>query len=141
VELKCDEINFNERDRLFHSHGHTLNEIFWLRHKHLERIVDAVVYTKSHEEVEEIVKLANQYNVVIIPFGGGTSVTNALSCPKNEERMIISLDLSRMNKIKWIDRKSMTICVEAGMIGSHLEAKLSTLGLTVGHEPVTKFFK
>ena len=32
----------------------------------------------SHEDVEAMVKLANEQNVVLIPFGGGTSVSGAL---------------------------------------------------------------
>jgi alkyldihydroxyacetonephosphate synthase len=50
----------------------------------------------NNEEVEVLVKLANDYNVAIIPYGGGTSVTWALMCPKNEKRMIVSLDTSKL---------------------------------------------
>lgn len=33
---------------------------------------------------------------MIIPFGGGTNVTCALSCNTREQRMIVSLDVSQM---------------------------------------------
>lgn len=43
-----------------------------------------------------IVELVNQYNIVLIPFGGGTSVSGAVSCPENEKRCIVSVDTSQM---------------------------------------------
>lgn len=43
-----------------------------------------------------IVELANQHSVVLIPFGGGTSVSGAVSCPTNEKRCIVSVDTSQM---------------------------------------------
>lgn len=49
-----------------------------------------------HDEVVKIVNLANAFDVVIIPFGGGTNVTCALSCNVEERRMIVSLDVSQM---------------------------------------------
>ena len=36
----------------------------------------------------------------VIPFGGGTSVSNALKIPKSEKRMVVSVDTRRMNKIE-----------------------------------------
>lgn len=31
VKEVCDEINLNDNDRILHSHGHTVEELFWLR--------------------------------------------------------------------------------------------------------------
>lgn len=52
-----------------------------------------------------------------------------------EKRMIISLDMHEMNRIKWIDYQSMIACIECGVIGKDLDAKLNKLGLCLGHEP------
>jgi alkyldihydroxyacetonephosphate synthase len=54
---------------------------------------------------------------VIVPYGGGTNVTQSLILSAKEKRMIISLDMSRMNKIKWVDKINMMACIEAGIIG------------------------
>jgi alkyldihydroxyacetonephosphate synthase len=32
-------------------------------------------------------------------------------------RMIVSLDMSRMNKILWVDKDNMIACVQAGIRG------------------------
>ena len=79
-----------------------------------------------------IVQLANKHNVVIIPFGGGTSVSKALECLPHEVRMIVSLDTSQMNRILWIDEKNWMACVEAGKTGQDLEAELAEKGFCTG---------
>ena len=50
--------------------------------------------------------------------------------------MIVSVDLSRMNKIKWVDKVNMMACLEAGIIGIDLERELKNYGVVLGHEPV-----
>lgn len=93
------------------------------------------VFLECHDDVVKIIKLCAQYGLVCIPFGGGTSVSGASSCPANERRTIISLDTSQMNSILWIDRENLIACCEAGIIGQDLEKQLRLHGLTSGHEP------
>lgn len=122
-------------DRLVRAHGHTLREIFLLRHGSFQRIPDIVLWPKSHEDVVEIVKICTKYQAVCIPFGGGTSVSGAAWCPTNERRTIISLDTTQMNKILWIDKDNLIACCQSGIIGQDLERELREQGLTSGHEP------
>lgn len=122
-------------DRLVRSHGQTLYEIQNLRDGIFHRIPDLVVWPTCHDDVVNIVKSATDNNVVLIPFGGGTSVSGAVTCPQNETRSIIALDTSQMNNILWVDRANMTARFEAGIIGQDLERVLKSEGLTVGHEP------
>lgn len=44
---------------------------------------------------------------MIIPIGGGTSVTGALECPSEEARSICSLDMALMSEIIYIDDKNL----------------------------------
>lgn len=136
-KLKID-YSVDGEDRLIRSHGQTLQDIHTLRHGsgHYSRIPDLVLWPTSHEEVIEIVKLANKRNVVVIPFGGGTSVSGSVSCPQNEtERCISVLDTSQMNRLLWLDKESLVACFEAGIVGQDLERVLGAEGLTLGHEP------
>lgn len=123
------------QDRLFRAHGHTLHEIFTLREGRFPRIPDLVIWPKCTEDVIKIVNLADQFNAVLIPFGGGTSVSGGLECPAEEKRMIVSLDCSQMNKVLWIDHQNLTARFEAGIIGQDLERHLGKHGLCTGHEP------
>ena len=107
--------------RYFHGHGQTFEEIYRLRFEIPERMPDIVIWPTCHKDVEKIVHLAVEHNVCIIPFGGGTNVTCALECPVAEERMIVSIDMSEMNKILWINDENSVVHVEAGIIGKVLE--------------------
>jgi len=135
IEGHYYKLSFEDKDRVNHGHGHTCDDIYKLRYGSFERVPDAVIWPDQHSQVEFIVAAANRHNVVLIPYGGGTSVSSALECPPNEKRMIISVDMHEMNRIKWIDHEARMACIEAGIIGKDLDAKLQRLGMCIGHEP------
>jgi alkyldihydroxyacetonephosphate synthase len=93
------------------------------------------IYPRSHDDVENIVRLAAKYNVVLIPYGGGTNVTHALLVNEGDGRMIVAIDMSKMNHVKMVDRENMTAHVEAGITGKDLEKELERYGVCSGHEP------
>ena len=97
-----------------HSHGASLREVWNLRYNRFDRYVDCVLYPSEHDHVVKIVELAKTYGVMVVPYGGGTNVTQALYLQRDSEtgntKMIVSLDMHRMNKILWIDKKNMLAC-------------------------------
>jgi alkyldihydroxyacetonephosphate synthase len=101
--LDGDQLGDDAELRLRRGHGQTQEEMYRIKYDQLRRIPDLVVFPKTDEEVASIVRAAGTHNVCLIPYGGGTNVSNALSCEENEERMIVSVDMSRMNRILWID--------------------------------------
>ena len=128
-------ISFEKWERLQLSHGQCANEISLLRFAEMERCCDMVFYPSTVEHIQNIVKLANKHNVVIIPVGGTTCVSNALLMPKAETRMIVTVDMMRLNKLKWVDKENMIACAEAGIVGEQLEEKLRSFGVICGFEP------
>lgn len=122
-------------DRYFRCHSQAPRDFYILKYEKFKRIPDIVIWPTSHEEVELVVKLANKYDVVIIPAGGLTNVTCANNCPEFEKRTIVSLDLTQMNRMLWIDNHSLLACFEAGIAGQDLERTLQERGFTMGHEP------
>ena len=136
IDGKVAEVTMEKKQRILHSHGHTLQELFALRHGKLEKVIDAVIFINSHAQAEFLVKAALKHNVVLIPYGGGTNVTQALMVRTEELRMICSVDVTRMNHVVWVDRENMTACIEAGIIGRDLEIELGRYGMVCGHEPV-----
>jgi alkyldihydroxyacetonephosphate synthase len=133
--LQVDQINATDSVRLRHGHGHTQEEIYAVRYDSLPRVPDLVVFPSSASEVAQLVQAASVHDVCLIPFGGGTNVTEALLCPSNEERFIVSVDMRRMNRIAWIDPVNQMACIEAGAVGRHLVDQLKQHGFTLGHEP------
>lgn len=89
-------------ERLIRCHGQTLKEIYTLRQSQFQRIPDVVLWPKCHADVERIINMADTNNIVVIPYGGGTSVSGAIECPQDEQRTILSLDTSQMNRILWV---------------------------------------
>ena len=52
---------------------------------------------------------------------GGTNVSGALECPLDEQRPIISVDTSEMDRVLWLDEENLTAHVQCGVIGQDLE--------------------
>lgn len=133
--LQPDQISLEGLPRLRRGHGHTQEEMYNLKHGQLGRIPDVVVWPDGDEQVAALVQAAIRYGAALIPYGGGTNVTEALRCRANELRMIVSVDMGRMTKIRWIDPVNRLACIEAGAVGRHIFAQLKEYGLTIGHEP------
>jgi alkyldihydroxyacetonephosphate synthase len=134
--FRADQISFDNTDRLLHSHGQTTTEeVYRVLYERLERFADMVFYCETDQDARRIVELADKHDVCLVPYGGGTSVSCALKLPVEEERMIVSVDMRRMDKIEWIDGENLRACVQAGIIGSILEEQLAEEGYTSGHEP------
>ena len=131
-----DRYSSNNKERLLHSHGQTTSdEIYKVLYSKLDSFADLVFYIESEEETKTLIDLAKKHNVCLIPFGGGTSVSNALKIPERENRMVVSVDTRRMNKIESIDEENLLATVQSGILGIDLENKLQKLGYTAGHEP------
>jgi len=101
--LKKDAIFTDHHERLMHTYDQNCMDLMLLRNGIIKRAPDMVLYPGSHEEVERIVELAHKHNVCLIPFGGGTNVVNGTVPEENESRMIVNVDMARMNKILKID--------------------------------------
>ncbi len=96
-------------------------------------VPDAAVTPTTPEQVAQIVRLANEHNVPITPWGGGSGVQGAA----NADRGGIVLDLRKMKAIRSIDHKSLTCVVEAGLACRDFEAILNAQGLTFTHYPAS----
>ncbi|KAG5668637.1 hypothetical protein PVAND_016572 [Polypedilum vanderplanki] len=133
-ELNIDH-SMNFEDRFYRGHSQSSTDIYNSMFGKFPKIPDIVVWPKNHEEVAEIVNLANELNIGLIPVGGLSNVTGATQCPSTENRTICSLDLTQMFQMLWLDDKSMLACFEAGISGQDLERVLNERGFTMGHSP------
>jgi len=134
--LTPDQITVDDRERLIHSHGQTTaDEIYQVLYDKIARICDLVVFVKTPEQVQKLVKACVKHNICLVPYGGGTSVSCALKLPADEKRMILVCNTRDLNEIEWVDTENSKACVQAGITGSELEEKLKGHGFTCGHEP------
>lgn len=82
----------------------------------LPRQVDFVVMPENVEEVQKIVKLANQEKIPIVPMGGGLTLSGLIIPVKGG----IVMDMKRMNKIIEINALSKYALIEAGVTTGQL---------------------
>ncbi len=97
--------------------------------------IDLVVWPKSTEQVAEIVKWATKCDISLYPYGAGSGVCGATMASAKDVRPKVVVDLKQMRAVRSIDRKSMVVWVEAGIIGENLERYLNQENLTLGHFP------
>ena len=90
---------------------------------------DYVVMPKTTEEVQKIVKLANEEKIPIVPVGGSLSLSG-LVIP---HRGGIALDLKRMDRVLEVNEKSRYVILEAGVTTGKLKAYLER------HHPNLRF--
>src|SRR5690349_1348689 len=94
---------------------------------------DVAALPETPEQVAEIVRLANDLNVPITPWGGGSGVQGAANADKGG----IVLDVRGLKQVRKIDEKSLTCVVEAGKICRDFEEELNARGLSFTHYPAS----
>jgi alkyldihydroxyacetonephosphate synthase len=135
ASLDPSRVSVDARVRMRHGHGHTQEDMWAIKYGLLRRAPDLVVWPESAAEVRAVLQLARAHGACVVPYGGGTNVTDALRCREDERRTIVSLDMRRMNRVLWIDPVNQTAEIQAGATGSEIEEQLRRHGFTLGHEP------
>ncbi|WP_395823027.1 FAD-binding oxidoreductase [Collimonas sp.] len=92
---------------------------------------DAVVFAESTEDVVALVRLCNEYQVPLIPFGSGTSLEGHVLALHGG----ISVDLSRMNRMLAIHAEDLTATVQTGVTRKQLNHEIKDSGLFFPIDP------
>ncbi len=121
--------------RLEHAHGQSLPDWIRLRYGTIDRIPDGVAQPQNEDELAQVLTYAQEQNMVVIPYGGGTSVVGHLDIPREESRPVLTLSMGTMRRLLDLDSTSRMATFEAGVRGPDLEAQLRNHGFTLGHFP------
>jgi alkyldihydroxyacetonephosphate synthase len=139
LQSTVQKVSLSLPDRIRHGTGHSQQDVWAIRDERTDnlRVPDAVVWPLSEDEVDALIALAKEKRWCLIPFGGGTNVTQATRCPPKEiePRPILSVDMTKMNRLRWLNEEDCLACFEAGINGRDLMAVLERRGYTMGHEP------
>ena len=92
---------------------------------------DAVVFAESTQDVADLVALAAQHAVPVIPFGVGSSLEGHLLAVQGG----ISVDMSRLNKILHIHPEDLTVTVQPGVTRNQLNNEIRHSGLFFPIDP------
>ena len=125
----------DDHDRVVHWAGKAVMDIVKTLQNRFERLPDVVVYPADEQQVAAVTRLAVERDLVLIPFGGGTSISRSLQPRPEETRTVVSVDLGRMNRVLEIDETSCIARIQAGTLGPDMEEQLNARGWTLGHFP------
>ncbi|KEK22349.1 FAD-binding oxidoreductase [Bacillus gaemokensis] len=98
---------------------------------HASSLPDVVVFPKTTEEVSKVMKLANQHQKSVVPFGVGSSLEGHV-IPYEKG---ITMDFSLMNRILEVREKDFLVKVQPGVTRSQLNKELKKHGLFFSVDP------
>lgn len=125
----------DDETRVIHAFGKGVRDLVRVRRGEFGRVPDVVVYPGSEEDVVAIVDAVVAADGVLIPFGGGSNIVAALEALPDEQRVVVSMNMGRMNQVLEIDEQAGLARVQAGVLGPDLEEQLNATGWTLGHFP------
>jgi alkyldihydroxyacetonephosphate synthase len=94
---------------------------------------DVVIRPRTEEDVAEVLSIASEHRVPVVPWGGGSGTQGG--CLPVHGGIVI--DLRSLDEVIEIDEVSMTVTVQAGKNGRELEAELNARGLMLPHYPAS----
>jgi len=120
--------------RVRHARGQSLPDWLAMRSGKFEFFPDGVALPETKEQVAELVKFAYDNDIILIPYGGGTSVAGHIN-PFESDKPILTLALTRLCRLTDLDESSMVATFGAGTPGPQVESQLRAKGCTLGHYP------
>jgi alkyldihydroxyacetonephosphate synthase len=121
-------------ERLLHARGQSLPDWIALRSGRIGTFPDGVAYPEDEAQVRGWYAYARLNGATIIPYGGGTSVVGHIN-PLPADAPVLTIDLSRLNRLIELDEISRLATFGAGVRGPELEMQLNAKGYTLGHFP------
>ncbi len=119
--------------RAGHTYGKAYRDVVRALQGDVRAAPDLVAFAKCEADVAAVLDWAGDHDVVVVPFGGGSSVVGGVEY--RGDRAAVSLDLTRMNRVLEIDPYSRAARIEAGALGPVLEDQLRPHGYTLRHFP------
>ena len=100
----------------------------------MPRLPDAVARPADAAELRALLSAAGRHGLVLVPRGGGTSVTGGVNVP-HRGAPAVTVDLARLSGLEELDETSGLATFGAGTTGPGIEAALGERGFTLGHFP------
>ncbi len=104
------------------------------RHRKLTDLPDIVVVPHSTDEVVQIVRVALNHRLPVVPFAGGTGMGGGAVAWKGG----IMVETKGLNRVLEIDADNMSVKVQAGITIWELNEFLAPHGLWLPHQPESK---
>jgi FAD/FMN-containing dehydrogenase/Fe-S oxidoreductase len=94
-----------------------------------------VVFPETTEQIQKIVRLANELGFAIVPRGGGSGLTGG-AVPAKWRTVVLSM--TRFNKILSVDTEKKRICAQTGVLTLHAGQEAAKHGMLFTVDPASK---
>jgi alkyldihydroxyacetonephosphate synthase len=121
--------------RAGHTYGKAYRDVVRALGGRLHAAPDLVAYPTTEADVVAVLDWAASTCVAVVPYGGGSSVVGGVEYRGDDHAGVVSLDMSRMDRVLEIDRASRAARIQAGAFGPVLEDQLRPHGYTLRHFP------
>ncbi len=103
----------------------------WMLEGAVPALPQLVVWPQTTEEVSQILALAHERRIPVVPYGEGSGALGGVVPLKGG----IMIDMKQMNRIRELDHENLFVTVECGLNGALYEEQLNRSGYTGGHFP------
>ncbi|MCP4761386.1 MAG: FAD-binding oxidoreductase [archaeon] len=124
-------VSTEEADLIAYSKDYQIITNRWMMEGDLPALAHAICWPETEEQICEILAIANEFKIPVIPYGEGSGVVGG-AIPVFGGLMV---DMKRMSKIIDINKKNLTVTVQTGANGKWLERELEKEGFLLGHVP------
>ena len=128
------QINTDPETRVRHARGQSLPDWLEMHSGNVDTFPDGVAFPESSEQVRELLAHAKENHLVVIPYGGGTSVVGHIN-PETSDKPVLTIDMGKMNSMLSIDTESQLAIFGAGTPGPIVEEELKKHGYTLRSFP------
>ncbi len=136
VLLGEEVVSTEARTRIGHAMGKGYRDLVRVRKGQVASVPDAVIWPASERDIEVVLSWAQDHEIAVVPFGGGSSVVGGVEAKRGAtHKGVVSLDMARMNRICTVDTVSRIARIQAGTPGPVLERALNERGFSLGHFP------
>jgi alkyldihydroxyacetonephosphate synthase len=116
--------------RISHTYGRSFVDLVRGFRGDFSNAPDLVAFPENEDQVRAILDRCDEQKIAVVPFGGGTSVVRGVECPR-DRGPVLSLDLTRLDRVLELDRTSRLARIQAGATGPRLEEQLGAGGMTL----------
>ncbi|MHA6624436.1 FAD-binding oxidoreductase [Pseudonocardia sichuanensis] len=131
----ADRFSTAPHDRAAHTYGKAFRDVVRALAGDLAAAPDLVAFPRTEADVVAVLDWAGDAGVAVVPYGGGSSVVGGTEYRGGGHAGVVSLDLTRLDRVLEIDAVSRAARVQCGALGPVLEEQLRPHRLTLRHFP------
>lgn len=131
-------VSIDTYDRAGHTYGKSFRDVVRGFRGDLPQPPDLVAFPRDEADVCDLLDWCADSAIAVVPYGGGSSVVGGVDgggAWADDYGGVVSLDLTRLDRVVEVDRVSRAVRVQGGALGPVLEEQLRPHGYTLRHYP------